>query len=235
MEGQIECWQRFLHDYPTTTFRDEIEGNIRHLDKFLLETDPVRKREQRDSERYLRAVRLSQKLPPQDEIDLWEQFLEEGPDTLYRKEILQRLQRLTAKETPRATRTTVAAPMPSTQPVTNSPLSPRLPFKSEQKAVLLSTFPGLLVPGIGHWYAEEYVLAGILTGVRVGGLALGIPGIIKNNSAMIIVGAILAGASYLIDIADAPFAVNRFNEALEEKSTSRSDGLDLNLALSFTF
>ena len=75
---------------------------------------------------------------------------------------------------------------------------------------------------MGHWYAEDYVLAGVLTGVRVAGIAVGVPGIIKNNTALIVAGAVIAGASYIIDVADAPFAVDRYNERLEKKKKAEN-------------
>jgi hypothetical protein len=99
----------------------------------------------------------------------------------------------------------------------------------------LATFPGLVVPGIAHWYTRDYTLAGVLTGLRVGGLAVLIPGIIDGNAAMTIAGAILAGFSYIVDVADAPFTVKRYNDALEEGPVSSLKGSLPELCLSFSF
>jgi hypothetical protein len=234
IDDQIELWRRFLDDHPQTSFRDEIEANKKHLDEFLLETDPVRKRERMDSDRYLRAVEFSKKLSPEDQVDLWEQYLGENPGTLYRKEILQRLEGLQAKQKKRKPGEPPTVPKQSL-PVTSSPIAPRLPYKDSQTAVLLATFPGLVVPGIAHWYTRDYALAGILTGVRAGGLAVGIPGIVQGNSTMIVAGAIIAGFTYLLDIIDAPFTVQRYNEDLETGSKAKAEVFPFGVAVSFNF
>ena len=68
---------------------------------------------------------------------------------------------------------------------------------------------------MGHWYAEDYLIAGVLTGLRVIGIAVGVPGIAKGSGTMIATGGIIYGFSYLADVFDTPFAVRRYNEALE--------------------
>jgi hypothetical protein len=220
VDEQIELWRRFLNDHPNSSFRDEIETNVKHLDDLLTQTDPTRKREQKDSDRYLRAVEYSKKLSNEDQSDLWEQFLEENPQTLYRKEILQRLEELHVK--PERRTPLVGVKNEAVVTVKQSPVISRLPYKNAQKATLLATFPGLIVPGIAHWYTRDYAIAGILTGARVGGLAIGIPGIINQNRTLIIIGAVLAGFSYLVDIADAPFTVSRYNDELDRAAKTTS-------------
>jgi hypothetical protein len=234
VDDQVELWRRFLNSHPQSTFRDEIETNMKSLDEFMLETNPVRKREQRESEKYLRAVEYSKKLAPGDRIDLWEQYLEENPSSLYRKEILQRLEGLRSTQKKPGPRAAPVRPGAGIAPA-RAPLMPDLPFKNAQTAILLATFPGLLVPGIGHWYTRDYALAGILTGCRVAGLAVGIPGVISGNSTMIVAGAIIAGFSYLVDIADAPFTVARYNDALEDGAKQHAQGFSAGLNLSFNF
>ncbi|MFH1262011.1 MAG: hypothetical protein V1495_01020 [Pseudomonadota bacterium] len=232
---QIDLWRRFLDKHPQTSFRDEIEGNMRNLDELLTETDPIRKREQKDSDRYLRAVEFSRKIPTDDQIDLWEQYLEERPNTMYRKEIVQRLEELRAKQPKTKPQPAPGKPSAAVGPVAKPaeiPINPRLPFKDKQTAILLGTFPGLIVPGLAHWYTKDYVIAGTLTGLRVGGLAIGIPGIVGGNKVMIAAGAIIAGFSYLFDVADAPYAVDRYNEDLEQKAKS-SPGMSVSFSFRF--
>jgi hypothetical protein len=240
IDDQIEFWRHFLNDHPQTSFRSEIEANKKRLDEFLMETDPTRKREQKDSDRYLRAVEIAKKLSEEDQIDLWGQYLDENPRSLYRKEILQKLEGLTAKQGKSGVaRPSTTPPRPGLRESGPVSIAPRLETKDPSTAILLGTFPGLLVPGIAHWYTRDYTLAGVLTGARVGGLAIGIPGIIRNNPTMIIAGAIVAGFTYLVDVADAPFTVQRYNDDLETKakaeSRSESEVFPLGFSVSFNF
>jgi hypothetical protein len=73
---------------------------------------------------------------------------------------------------------------------------------------------------MGHWYTKEYVTAGVLTGVRVGAVALGIPAIVNKDQALFITAVVLYGFTYLFDVIDAPFAVDRYNERLDSGETS---------------
>ncbi len=233
VEDQVDLWRRFLEDHPDSSFRPEIENNLKNLDNLLTETDPARKKEQQDSERYLRAVDYSKKLSLPDQIDLWEQFLDDYPKTIYRKEVVQRLEELRSKAGPSAT--TGGLPKPSV-PITvkAEPITPRVPYKSSKTATLYAIFPGIVVPGMAHWYTRDYAIAGIMTGLRVGGLGIGIPGVLDRRTSFIVVGALLAGFSYLFDIADAPFAVERYNDALEQKA-SIDDGRTYAVSFSFSF
>jgi len=220
IEGQVEIWRRYLQDHFETAYRSEIEANLSNLERLLDETNPKRKKEKRDTDRYLKAVEFSKRLKPGDQILLWEQFLEENPDTIYRQEAEATLDALKAKHGKKR------RPQPSRTknkyaPTEKITLAPELDFKSAKKAMLLAAGPGLIVPGIAHWYVGEYLPAGMLTAIRVGALGAGIPGIIKRNNPMIIAGSILYGLSYFIDFADAPFAVQRYNDYLEAESKSK--------------
>lgn len=235
---QIQAWQNFLEENPNTAFREEIESNIENLNELLLETDPKRKKEQMDSQRYIRASIFAKKLNPNEQIELWEQFLEENPDSIFRSEVQSRLRELRSQQRPkikRPKRKPTAQPKPFLSD--RVPITRNLPYKSPQKATLLATFPGLIVPGMGHWYTEDYVFAGILTGVRVGGLAVGIPGIVKRNTPMIVSGALIAFFSYIADALDAPFSARRYNEKLDQENPSAK--LEIfspsSLGLSITF
>jgi hypothetical protein len=219
IDAQVEGWKRFLADHPDTSYRREIETNLKNLEELLSQTDPVQKKEHRDTERYLRAVEYAKRLSPADKILLWEQFLEENPDSIYRSEARKTLDELRGRAPgpPRGDLSPSGDAPPSGARVA---VAPSLEYKDRQTAILLATFPGLVVPSLGHWYTRDYLWAGVLTGVRVGGLAIGIPGIVNEDTGLIILGSLLFGVSYLIDVVDAPFSVDRYNEALEEGTVS---------------
>jgi len=242
LEKQVETWRAFLADHPNSAFRDEVETNLQSLDQLLLNADPVRKKEAQDTEVYLRAVEFSKKLSERDQLSLWEQFLEEHPTSLYRQEVLTRMEGLRTgqKKGPRTTPRTAPRTVPEVTAPKEAPVVPNLSLKDPTKALLLATFPGLIVPGLGHWYAADYVVAGVLTGGRVVALGFGLPAFIQQRNTLLLAMAILYGATYLIDVADAPFAVDRYNEELEarkrsSKSLSDPNGKGFSLALSMNF
>ncbi len=218
LEQQIEGWRRFLKDHPQSPYRDEIEGNLRNLEDLMANTDPQQIKEKRDTERYLRAVEYAKKLSPTDQLALWEQFLDENPQSIYRREATRNLEELRARPVPG---TPVGTPsQPSSMSIPTAPTQPVVPqveFKNPQTGILLATFPGLIVPGIGEWYSHDYTIGGVLTALRLGGLGLGIPGIINENYVLLTIGAALFGFSYIYDIVDAPYAVQRYNDALEQQ------------------
>lgn len=227
IDDQIDVWQTFLSDHPKQTFRKEIERNIEQL-QFLSQKKPTGKQgDERDAELYLKALEFSKKLSLNDQISLWEQFLNENPTSIYRTEAQSRLTRLKqykAKKFPNAASAPQSiqktAPSTSTQPTTVQPVSagpvnslsgrPKK-FKDEDQAMLLAGLAGLAVPGMGHWYTEDYVIAGVLSAMRITGFAIGIPGVINSNYNQIYIGSGLAVVSYAIDIADAPYSAQRFN------------------------
>lgn len=222
VEEQLNGWRSFLQEHPDTSFRPEIERNIQNLENLLTQTDPSRQREEKDAERYLRAVEFAKKLSLSDQLALWEQFIEENPKSLYRNDAEATAKTLKGRLRKEPKKPS-AVPSPSEQGTpARLEIARRLPYKDQQTATLLAIFPGLVVPGIGHWYTRDYVMGGVLTGLRVGGLAVGLPGVIQENNSLIIIGSILAGFSYLVDIADAPFSVRRYNENLENTSQKTS-------------
>ena len=206
VDRQLDILRKFLDEHPETRFRNEIESNVRRLEELATQTDPVKRREAQDADRYLRAVDFAKKLTPEDQIALWEQFIEENPKSLYRKEAESNLAEVKAKHH-RAAPATAPPTSPTSQNVVPPP-----PAKDRQTGVLLATFVGIIVPGMGHWYAHDWALAGAFTGVRLAGLGVGVPGLVQENYPMIIIGSILYGISYFGDIIDTPFAVDRYNE-----------------------
>jgi hypothetical protein len=241
VDKQIEGWRKFLSQHPNSSFREEIEGNLKNLEELNINTDPTQQKEKRDTERYLRAVEFAKKLGPSDQILLWKQFLDENPESIYRREAKKTLDELQLKGgTPlsKPPGSTVVTPGGVPEPIR---VAPELAYKDPQKALLLAAFPGLIVPGIAHWYTRDYPTAGLLTGLRVGGLAVGIPAIINRKNSLIWIGGILAGLSYIIDVVDAPFTVERYNDALEQKAAAQKraffetpeNGIELSLAVTF--
>ncbi len=228
LEKQISILHSFLDEHPDTSFRSEIENNLKRLEDLLTETDPIKKREARDTERYLRAVEFAKKLSLDDQAALWEQFLEENPQSLYRREAKTNLENARRKSGKGA-----ASPPANQAAATSLPVVKEQPPKDRNTAILLATFPGLVVPALGHWYAQDYSTAGILTGVRVVGLALGIPGIVNKNAALIILGGVATLFGYGVDIFNAPLAVDRYNEQAESKP--KTGAIPSEITVSFSF
>ena len=92
---------------------------------------------------------------------------------------------------------------------------------------------------MGHWYTEVYVIAGVLSAMRITGFVVGIPGIINSNYNQIYIGGGIAVLSYAIDIADAPYSAQRYNNThstsaylLPEQNLGQTYPL---FAYSFTF
>ena len=216
VEVQIETWHQYLQEQPETSFRPEIESNLRSLESLLVKTDPKRKREEQDTERYFRAVEFSKKLSLEDQIALWEQFLDENPKSMYRPEAKTTLERLRVQSGKRVPTRRKDRPI-AEQDRGSEPVTHRIDGLNRTTGIALSATVGLVVPGMGHWYARDYPVAGILTGLRAGALGLGIPGIVKDAKHLLVGGIAIYGFTYLYDLIATPFAIDRYNENLESK------------------
>ncbi len=231
LEKQVDVWREWLSENPNSQFRPEVEKNLQNLEELLLNSNPEKKKESQDTEIYLRAVEFSKTLSERDRIDLWYQFLEENPDNLFRPEVERILESLERRHAPSRPQIQPTTAKPQTEP--QEPLVLDLKYKDPDRALLYATFVGLLVPGMGHWYAEDYVIAGALTALRIAGLAIGIPAIVKKTPSLIITGGVLVGFSYIVDVADTPFAVARYNEALERQQADVWNAPELMLTFHF--
>jgi len=235
VESQIEGWNRFLKEHPNTSYQEEIKQNLLNLEDFLTNTDPKQMKEKRDTDRFIKASEFAKKLTLPDQILLWQQFIDENPNSLYLKEAKKKLQDLKSLNTP------VTPPVKSSTSLNsktneNQRVAPDLAYKDKQTAILFATFPGLIVPGMAHWYTKEYTMAGVLTGLRVGGLAVGIPAMIQKNRAPFIVGSLLVLFSYLADVVDAPYSVERYNADLEkQKGLTLLPSPPFEIALTYSF
>lgn len=224
IDDQVDVWQTFLSDHPKQTFRKEIEKNIDLLQALSQKKAAGKQGDERDAELYLKALEFSKKLSLNDQISLWEQFLNENPTSIYRTEAQTRLSKLKAykaKKFPNAAsaqpqQPKTAAPVSQLKTVAPAPAVSSLggrakKFKDEDQAMLLAGLAGIVVPGMGHWYTEDYVVAGVLSAMRITGFVVGIPGIINSNYNQIYIGGGIAVLSYAIDIADAPYSAQRYN------------------------
>jgi hypothetical protein len=104
-------------------------------------------------------------------------------------------------------------------------------YKDPNKAFLLAFFPGLLIHGYGHFYANDYITGDVLLGGEVlSVLSVGLGALIKSDTTTfsggllgdsnnadnigtnLIWGGIIAfGGLWIIDMAHAPTAAQDFN------------------------
>ncbi len=226
LENQIKGWEKFLKEHPDNYFRDEIEAN---LDNMKARQEIIaREQEEQDSRRYFATVERAADKPVSEQIPIWEKYLKENPDSLFANEARTTLNRLRLQAGP--------AVAPAQQPLPSSPPPPApLPtapptvettakdltlqddgLLDPNRALFLASVPGLIVPGLGHFYAGNYTIGGVLVGLRVGGLALmGYGFFDENRLALIIPGSLVAGFSYVLDVVMAPIQVRNRNHSLE--------------------
>ncbi|MEZ4704509.1 MAG: hypothetical protein R3A11_04860 [Bdellovibrionota bacterium] len=235
LESQIEHWQNFLANHPSHSMEAEIRNNIEELDKLLSQTDPKRKKEEKDTVIYFKALDYIKRhhLSDRDQILLWNQFMQDNPKSIYLPEIEKRLRELRSKTpakpsssqnskplaTPSPT-STVSAKSSGTRITDPEPkpiyLAPeKRPYKDSQKALLIGSLVGLIAPGSGHWYTQEYPIAGVLNGLGLIGISIGAAGIAQGQDRYTLAGTLLYGISYLIGVGDAPFSARRYNDKLD--------------------
>lgn len=255
IDDQVDAWQTFLSDHPNQSFRKEIEKNIERLESLSSKKNDKKHGDERDAELYLKAIEYAKKLNPADQILLWQQFLDENPTNIYRNEAqtrLTKLRRTVPKVQTVPKPTSQLSPQPSSSPPATIASKASLtepkkektnvggirPIKDRDQAIFLAWLPGLVVPSMGHWYTEDYLIAGVLTAIRIGGFAVGIPGIINRDNEKIYIGTGLAVLSYAIDIADAPYSADRYNESHKIAYLQAEEQQGKSIALfshSFTF
>lgn len=232
LDDQIDVWQTFLSDHPQQTFRKEIEHNIELLQSLSLKKQPGKQGDERDAELYLKALEFSKKLSQQDQISMWQQFLDENPTSIYRNEAISRLTRLQRfkpktntqqNQAPRPVQQKMSTPVQPSQVAPSRPVSSSVggvkPIKDPDQALLLASLPGLVVPAMGHWYTQDYVIAGVLSAIRLIGFGIAIPGVINSDYSLIYLGGGVALLSYVIDVADAGSSADRYNEDHSPKTS----------------
>lgn len=230
IDDQVDAWQTFLSDHPNQSFRKEIEKNIERLESLSTKKNDKKHGDEKDAELYLKAIEYvkNKRLNSEDQILMWQQFLDDHPTNIYRNEVQTKIYKL-KRTLPRMQAVPKTQSQLSPQSATPSSIPPKPPLAIEKKtsnnvggikpikdpdrATLLAWLPGLVVPGMGHWYTNDFAIAGILTAIRVGGTIIGVIGIINRENEKIFIGAGMDVVSYAIDIADAPFSANRYNES----------------------
>lgn len=223
VDEQIQLLRKYLQEYPNSPYREEIEKNILNMRELLNEIDPKRKKQKTDTDLYYRASAMAKNLSLSDQLALWEQFKKENPESMYKSDVDEKIRSLRI----RLKRTSRASPNDSDRPSVSDyePVVKRLPYKDPQKGLWIATLGGIIVPGMGHWYAKDYVLAGILSAVRISGIAIGVSAYQNSDQSIFNLAILLTAFSYIADVADTPFAVQRYNARLEELD-SRAQNLD---------
>lgn len=96
LSEQHSIWKNFLAQYPDTTFRSEIEHNMKQLEKALGVAQGIQK-DLSDTEVFLKAKSYIQKknLNKQDQLLLWKQFLGDHPDNEHNSEVKTLINQLT--------------------------------------------------------------------------------------------------------------------------------------------
>lgn len=128
-------------------------------------------------------------------------------------------------------------------------------YKDPNKAFLLAFFPGLLIHGYGHFYADDNIMGNVLlTGEVVSVLSVGAGALIKsdantfsggilgdsNNANSIgtnlIWGGVIAFAGlWIVDMAHAPTAASDYDNEHDLKPVAYFDQGAPTLALSYRF
>ena len=128
-------------------------------------------------------------------------------------------------------------------------------YKDPDKAFLLAFFPGLLIHGYGHFYANDNLMGtALLTGEVLSVVSIGVGALVKSdpnsfsggllgNSAsstdlannLIWGGAIAFGAFWVVDMAHAPTAAKDYNDEHDLKPITYFENGRPTLALAFRF
>ena len=128
-------------------------------------------------------------------------------------------------------------------------------YKDPNKAFLLAFFPGLLIHGYGHFYAEDQMMGDVLlTGEVVSVLSVGLGLIIQSDTTtfsggllgnstnantiatnMIWGGVIAFGALWIVDMAHAPTAAKDYNDEHGLKPIAYLEKSRPSLALAYRF
>ena len=114
-------------------------------------------------------------------------------------------------------------------------------YKDPNKAFLLAFFPGILIHGYGHFYADDYLMGNVLlTGEVVSVVSVGLGVLIKSDTATfsggilgnstnssnigtnLIWGGIIAFTGlWIVDMAHAPTAANDYDDGRRGRRSRR--------------
>ena len=87
-------------------------------------------------------------------------------------------------------------------------------YLDPERALFLAVGPGLIVPGLGHFYAKQYAIGAFLASLRVVGLLVLAAGIFEDSIGFTIPGGVITGTSYFLDVLRAPEAAREYNAKL---------------------
>lgn len=228
---QIAGWEKFLGDNPKSYFKEEITSNLESMKARRAASEKAR--EEQDSRLYFKTIEQAAALPLAEQIKLWQRFVHDNPDSLFANEARTTLNRLKEEQrwgggdaaAPKKSPPLAANKLPPVTVLPNTPPQARAAAptadasdtqrRDPEQALFLAAVPGLVIPGLGHFYSERYAMGGFLAAVRVSGLALIGVGAYREINQLIIPGAALALLSYAVDIFMAPIEARNYNNALE--------------------
>ncbi|HMQ10275.1 MAG TPA: hypothetical protein PKC21_05435 [Oligoflexia bacterium] len=216
LEQHLAAIEDYLEKNPNSLYKTEIEHNIAALQKLVeKETLPEQESQKaKDTELFFKAQGLAKTLPLAEKIQLWQQFIHENPHSIYLKDAKYNLNKLQERKNALDPQNSINTSIAQSQ---ETLVAKKLPYKDPKKAMTLATTAGLVVPGMGHWYTEDYIPAGIFAGLRVVGIGLFTKGYYDNSRSTQVTGFLIGLFSYIADIADAPFSVERYNDRVDKE------------------
>ena len=234
LEAQIEGWQRFLRKHPDSYFKQEIQAN---LDSMLARRALVtKKQEEEDSRLYFATIERAASYDLDKQIVTWEKFIKENPDSIFANEARTTLNRLKQEAQWSGGEIKRKVPPAKKQPENEKKKQSTLdqakgledvPQDTDQlrledsryldpdKALFLAALPGLVIPGLGHFYAKSYAMGSFLAAIRLAGIGFLAMGAFRGSNAFILPGGILALTSYALDVGLAPKVARDYNYALD--------------------
>lgn len=227
LEKSLQTIEAYLQNNPNSLYKSEIEHNIATLQKLIpKETSPGQDdQKSKDTELFFKAQGLAKTLPLAEKIQLWQQFIRENPHSIYLKDAQYNLNKLQERNSASSVQNSINANVAQNQ---DTLVAKKLPYKDPKRAMTLATTAGLVVPGMGHWYTKDYIPAGIFTGLRVIGIGMFTKGYYDNSRSTQVTGFLIGLFSYIADIADAPFSVERYNDKVDKEMNNQALKLNQN-------
>lgn len=244
LDDQIAGWEKFLRDHSDSYFKDEIQGNLDNMkarrsiqEKAREEEDSrlyFKTVEQAASLALPEQIKLWERYLKDNSDSL---FANEARTTLNRLREEQRWGGGEARAAPLPPPVASAAPTGATRPLPTPAPTVTLPspapaavaknaapvdlnasaspeYLDPDRAFFLAAVPGIVVPGLGHFYAKRYAMGGFLAAMRIVGLGLLGIGAYRNNTILVAPGVLLTLVSYGLDVLMAPIEARNYNYSL---------------------
>ncbi len=224
LEERIKRWEQFLQDYPDTAFKDDIKKEIVDSNSILRakQEDEISK-EVEEKQRYDAFKDEIAALPIDQKIERYEDFINENRESSVHDQAVSDLSALKESQD-------VAKPVTPTgagtstginQPIKDeNALTSNLKYKDPEHALFMAAVPGLIVPGMGSFYAGDNATGVILVVLRIAGLGMMGAGIARESNSLLITGGIAAGFSWVVDMVAAPIIAKEHNKKLEKANPS---------------